>query len=166
MTEPLNRTKAKRRTIGDIVKIPLGQGTHAYARVLAEATFAFYDSLATEELALERVVKMPILFFVAVMNHAIKTGRWPIVGHLPLEDGLRAPPKFIQDPLNLNSFSIYEHGQIRPASRSEVVGLERESVWEPEHVEDRLRDHYAGRKNKFVELEKLRDAKPNHPRVN
>jgi hypothetical protein len=100
------------------------------------------------------------------MNHAIKTGRWPIVGHIPLEDGLRAPPQFIQDPLNLNSFSIYENGEIRPATRSEIIGLERVVAWEPANVEDRLRDHYAGRKNKCLELHKIQEAKPSRPRVN
>jgi len=39
----------------------------------------------------------------------------------------------------------------RPASREECAGLEAAAVWEPEHVEDRLRDHFAGRPNKWVE---------------
>lgn len=143
--------KFKRRKVGDIVKVPLRDGTHTYARVLPEASFAVYDSRGTEELAIERVVNQPVLFFVAVMHHAVKTGRWPVVGHIPLDDQLHAPPRFIQDPLNKSNFSIYENGQIRPATRHECLGLEREAVWEPEHVEERLRDHYAGRKNKWYE---------------
>lgn len=148
--------KSTRRIVGDIVKIPLGDGTHTYARVLPEATFAFYDSHVAEDLAAEEVVKKTILFFVAVMHHAVKKGRWPIVGHIPMDESLQSPPKFIQDALDKNKFEIYAHGRSRPATQQECIGLERAAVWEPEHVEDRLRDHYAGRKNKWVESLKIR----------
>jgi hypothetical protein len=119
--------------------------------VLPEATFAFYDSRATEELSIEHVITRPVLFFVAVMQYAIKGGLWPIVGHAPLDDQLKAPPCFIQDPLNLNNFEIYKDGKIRKATKEECAGLECAAVWDPEHVEDRLKDHYAGRKNKWLE---------------
>jgi hypothetical protein len=133
------------------VQVPLGDRTHTYARVLPDASFAFYDSRTTDELPIERVIELPVLFFVAVMDHVIKTGRWPVVGHHHLEEQLHPPPRFIQDALDKSSFSIYENGRIRRATRQECIGLERAAVWEPEHVEQRLRDHYAGRKNKTVE---------------
>ena len=148
--------KIEKRTIGDIVKIPLGDGTHAYARVLPDASLAFHDSRGTEELAVEDVVRKPILFFAAVMDHAIKKGRWPIAGHVTLNDNLQAPPRFIQNAFDKSRFEIYENGRIRPATRHECVGLERMAVWEPEHVEDRLRDHYAGRTDKWSESLKMR----------
>jgi hypothetical protein len=150
------QARLRKRAIGDIVKIPLGDGTHTYARVLPEASLAFYDSRETKELAVEDVIKNPILFFVAVMHHAIKKGRWPIVGHVALNDDLQVPPRFIQDALDKNRFEIYEDGKIIRATRHECVELERMAVWEPEHVEDRLRDHYAGRTNKWLESLKMR----------
>lgn len=143
--------RSQKRTVGDVVKVSLGDGTHTYARVLPEASLAFYDFRGTEELEIERIVGLPVLFYAAVMHHAIKKGRWPIVGHVPMDGRLNPPPSFIQDALNENSFSIYEGGRIRPATRQECIGLERAAVWEPDHVEERLRDHYAGRKNKMVE---------------
>lgn len=148
--------KLAKRTVGDIVKIPLGDGTHAYARVLSEASFAFYDSRGTEDLPTDRVIDLPVLFIVAVMNHAIKKKRWPIVGHVSLDCRLRQPPRFIQDPFDKNSFSIYENGQIRRATRQQCIGLEREAVWEPENVESRIRDYYAGLSNKWVEFLKMK----------
>ena len=105
----------------------------------------------SEELEIERIVERPVLFYVAVMHHAIRTGRWPVAGYVPLDGRLRRPSTFIQDPLDKNSFSIYENGRIRRATRQECIGLERAAVWEPEHVEARLLDHYAGRKNRMVE---------------
>jgi hypothetical protein len=110
-----------------------------------------------EELHIDGIVQLPIAFFAAVRDSAVKDGRWPIVGHVPLDGTLVPPPKFIQDPLKPNSFSIYENnGTIISATRSQCAGLERAAVWEPEHVEDRLRDHFAGRVNKWVELMKMK----------
>jgi hypothetical protein len=153
--------KAQKRRVGDIVKIPLGDDTHTYARVLPEASFAFYDSRGTDEMEIDRIVDLPILFFAAVLHRAIKSRRWAVVGHISRDDGLRAPAQFIQDPLNKNSFSIYEDGQIRPATRQECLGLERAAVWSPERLEGRLRDHYAGRKNEQFERFRLTSFRPN-----
>jgi hypothetical protein len=152
------KKKLVKRKIGDILKIELGDGTHTYARVLPEATFAIYDARTTEELPILETVQKPILFYVAVMNRALKEKRWPVVGHSTLEEQLQAPPRFIQDALNKKRFEIYEHGRIRPATREECLDLEREAVWEPEHVEERVRDYYAGRPNKWVELLKIKDT--------
>lgn len=46
-------------------------------------------------------------------------------------------------------------GGEEPASRQELEGLEVAAVWDPEHVEDRLRDHFSGRPNKWVESIRL-----------
>ena len=151
------RTKAPKRVVGDIVKIPLGDGWHSYARVLPEASYAFYDTRVNGDDTFEEIIARPILFFAAVMGYAIKKSRWPIVGHVPSEDQLKAPPRFIQDALNKDRFEVYEDGKIRPSTRAECAGLECAAVWDPEHVEDRLRDHYAGRKNKWVESLKVTD---------
>jgi hypothetical protein len=91
--------RLQKRTVGDIVKIPLGDGLHSYARVLPEASLAFYDARSSEDLPIEEVIRRPVLFIIAVMNHAIKKGRWPVVGHIQLNDRLQSPPKFIQEPL-------------------------------------------------------------------
>lgn len=149
------RTRLLKRTVGDVVQVPLEDGTHTYARVLRSASYAFYDSRVTEEVPIDQIAQRPILFIVAVMDYAVREGRWPIVGHIASDDGLVPPPTFIQDPLDSNSFSIYEHGQIRKATRKECTRLERTAVWEPEQVEDRLRDHYAGRKNRVFESLRL-----------
>jgi hypothetical protein len=103
------------------------------------------------------ILASQILFRLAVMNHAVKAGRWPVIGHEPLKgEMLILPPNFIQDPIDKRFFSVYENGII-PAARGQCRGSERASVWEPEHVEDRLRAHYAGSVNHIVELLKLRD---------
>ena len=150
--------KRQKRVVGDIVRIDLGDGFHTYARVLEEGLFAFYDGRVNGELPVDRIVDLPILFQVGVMDYAVKSGRWAIIGNVPLDESLlNPPPQFMQDILRKDQFRIYEKGgKIRSATKDECVGLERVAGWEPTHVEDRLRDHYAGRKNKWVESLKIK----------
>lgn len=60
---------------------------------------------------------------------------------------------FQQDPMS-GALSIYwekpdgSWGE-DPATRAQCAGLERTAVWDPEHLEDRLRDHRAGRPNRW-----------------
>ena len=149
--------RRQQRAVGAIVKIPLGDGSHTYAQILPEADCAVFDARTTKELAVSDVVSRSVLFRVAVDRHAFTGGGWPKVGTALLRDDLAKPaPKFMQDILRPTSFSIYLGGEIRPASRAECVGLERSAVWEPEHVESRIRDHYNGVQNKWVESLKLK----------
>ena len=145
-------TKTQRRTIGAVVSIALGDGTHCYAQVLPDADFAFFDVRAEADLKVDQIVSQPVLFRVAVMNYAVTSGRWKKVGKAPLAAELQDPiPKFIEDALDPSKFEIYVGGNIRPATRNECHGLERAAVWDPEHVEERLRDHYAHRPNRWLE---------------
>ena len=148
--------KRQQRTIGSFVKIPIDSTYHTYARILRDASFAFYDSRTKEDISdLSKIASSPILFIVAVFNDAVTRGRWVKVGKLRLEPHLlKLPPKFIRDSIDPTQFSIYEFGKIRPATREECQGLERAAVYEPRNVEERLRDHYAGRPNRDVEEDK------------
>ena len=113
----------QRRTVGAILRVPLGSGLHAYAWTLPEADFAFFDLRAKSEVLVEEVVRHPIAFRVAVHKSAWVTGRWPRVGKAELPPEVSAPvPTFIRDPMN-GRLSIYLLGEIRPASREECVGL-------------------------------------------
>jgi len=90
------------------------------------------------------------------MDSAVKKGRWVVIGHVGLSPELEVlPPKFIQDPIKKDQFSIYENGKTRPASREECFGLSRASGWSPEHVEERLNGHFAGRVNKWELQDRL-----------
>lgn len=152
------KRKAQRRALGDIVKIPLGKGFHNYGRVLDDATYAFYEGSFKEDLPIDRIVTLPVIFQVAVMDYAIRDGIWIIIGNKALQEELLTPrARFIQDPVRKDKFRIYENGQMRPAMREECEGLEAGAVWEASHVEDRLRDHYERRPNKWAESLKIRE---------
>lgn len=145
-----------RRHEGDVVRVPLGEGLHSYARVLPQSVFAFYDCLTRGDLSPDGIAARPILFRVPVMFSAVKSGRWQVIGCVPLEPELLQPPAFfVQDALKQDRYSISVGGIQRPATREECLGLERLAVWSAEHIEDRLRDAYAERPNKWVDSLRL-----------
>jgi len=147
----------QRRIVGAVLKVPLDKRWHTYAQTLHEADFAFFDARTTGELAVEEIVSQPVLFREAVNRSAYSAGRWLRIGKAPLSPALALPvPKFIEDALHPGRFEIYLGGKIRPAKREECVGLQRCAVWGPERIEERLRDHYAGVPNKWVDAVRLR----------
>jgi hypothetical protein len=152
----MKKQKRIKATVGDLVKIQLDSQWHVYARVLKEPLFAFYDSRTDKELTFDEIKNLPVLFKIWVMKYAVTSGRWPVVGNYHLEESLKQVEKFFkQDCLNPQSISIYYEGHEIPATREECIGLECAAVWDPEHVEDRLRDHYAGKPNKWVKALKI-----------
>jgi Immunity protein 26 len=147
-------TKKKiERTVGDVVAIPLGDGTYGYGRLLREPLIAFYKFRTTTVASAEDVMKAAIAFIVFVMNYSVTEGLWPVIGTAPLEADLVAEPLFFKrDPIS-GKLSIYKDSTAEevPASRNDCNDLECAAVWEPEHVVDRLVDYFAGRPNKWVE---------------
>jgi Immunity protein 26 len=140
----------QRRIVGAVLRVPLDDRFHAYAWTLPEVDFAFFDLRADFEVAIEEIVRHPIAFRIAIHKSAWTTGRWRRVGKVEPPPEVLAPvPTFIRDPFD-GRFSIYLLGEIRPTTREECIGLERCAVWDPEHVEDRLRDHFDGVPNKWV----------------
>jgi hypothetical protein len=92
-----------------------------------------------------------VLFVLAVYDHAYNKGRWPKVGHVPLEElDTPIPEQFMQDPNGGPCTIVDQFFNQRPAEPEECVGLEAAAVWTADEVEARLGDHYAGRPNEHV----------------
>ncbi len=144
--------KRQRRTPGAIVEIPLSDTTKGYALTLEEPLFALYDLQVprTASPPLTEIISAPILTRIWVMNHAVTRGRWATVGKVTVPKNLQDAPKFFkQDAIN-GELSLYSKGEETPASIEECQGLESAAVWDPTHVEERLRDHFLGVPNKWV----------------
>jgi len=146
---------AAKPTVGALVRIDLHDGNNGFGRVLGHSEIAFYDKriASTDQVDVDDVVRSPVLFVVSVMDSAIGSRRWPVIGVRALEAALREPREyFLKDKLS-GKFSKYrgDTGSMREATFEECRRLECAAVWDPEHVEDRLRDHFAGRSNKWVE---------------
>jgi len=144
----------QRRTIGAVVEIDLGDGYYSYARILDYAGFAFYDIHSSQRIGnIEHITGKPILFILAVYNDVVTSGHWVKIGSEPLHPLLKLLPlQFIQDALRPERFKLYypNSGTIISASKEDCKGLERCAVWDANHVEERLRDHFAGRPCKWL----------------
>jgi hypothetical protein len=141
---------------GDVFKIDLKNGKYVFGRVLKNPLYAFYDLQAETIPSLDYILSRPVLFKVWVMKYAITKNVWEVIGHRPLEIDLETSPRFFKQDGISKKLSIYHESKETPASIHECEGLECAAVWDPNHIEDRLRDHFAGRKNKWVESLKIK----------
>ncbi len=146
------KRKKVKRIPGDILRIDIGDGAYCFGRVL-ETAVAFYDIKSRTTLKAEEIISRPIIFTIWVMDYAITKGDWPVIGHAPLEESLKVEPLFYKKDSISKRLVIYRDstGEEIPATPEECEKLECAAAWDPEHVVDRLRDHFAGRPNKWVE---------------
>jgi hypothetical protein len=81
-----------------------------------------------------------------------------VVGVAPPGSRPPAVPEYfmhdLADPQKCRIIDIA--GNMRRVTPEECVGLERAAVWDAEHVTARLRDHYSGRPNAYLESMQLR----------
>ena len=151
--------KRQKTILGSVIKIDLLDGYHSYGRILKGSSYAIYDIRTKEELNPEDVIQSNILFIINVYKYGVTKGRWLKIATFPLEPELMILPlEFMQDMMDLNKFELYDPntGDIALATKEECTGLERAAVWEPEHVEERIRDHFLGRPNQWVEMLKMK----------
>lgn len=145
-----------RGNVGDIFSIDLGDDIFCFGRILNNPLMAFYDCKSKEMKSLDLIINSPIIFKVWVMNYAITSGRWKIIGNLPVNSDLLANPKFFKQDNITRKLSIYHDGEEIPATFEDCLGLECAAVWDPEHVEDRLRDYFRKIPNKWVESMRIK----------
>lgn len=149
--------KRQRWKPGAFIEIPIDSDMHTYGRLLKHPFIAVYDHTSEQSDCVEEIANQPVLFVIPVMDRAIKNGRWKIIGVAPCHSEIPIPEQFMQDILNPNNCQIIDYlGNIRDATIEECEGMERAAVWDAKHVEERIRDHYAGRKNAYLESMKLK----------
>ncbi|GLP99114.1 hypothetical protein GCM10007891_09680 [Methylophaga thalassica] len=131
--------KSQRWKKGAILEIN-AYGHLCRAQMLRFPELAFFDPLQSNKL----------LFRLWGQQSAIYDGRWQKVGKDPVTVELTSEiPRFKKDAIT-GKISFYISGSERTASLEECEGLECAAVWEPEQVEDRLRDHCENKENKWV----------------
>lgn len=139
-------------TPGTFLRLPLGDGSFGYGRVLETPYMAFYRySSPGPDSDLDKIASRDILFRIAV--HLSSPQRWEPIGWRELEPQLTQPiVAFTQDLGDFRRCIIFDTaGNERGASPPECVGLEPSAVWEQHHVEERLLDNLMGRPNDDLE---------------
>ena len=146
--------KRIKRKEGDIVLIKLPNNSFCYGRVLADPLLAFYNLNTSQPLLdIDQIIEKNVLFKVWVIKHAITSSRWEIIGNRNLDSNLISSSLFFKQDMLTKEFTIYDSrtGLEISAGYDECKSLERAAVWEPEHIEDRLKDFFEGNANKWVE---------------
>jgi len=141
--------------IGSFVAIPLN-GEFGFGRVAREARIACYDIKAPVILPVAQIREAPVLFVVGVDFDAYTSGRWQIIGREPLEPFLAAPVKFFRQDVFTGAIDIYLEGEFQPYAGEDLDKMERLVSWSDHRVEDRLRNHFAGRPDPNTESLKVK----------
>lgn len=96
-----------RRREGDLLRIDLGHGRHSYAQVEAEPLLVFFDGAYTEDIAPDRAARLPVLFRIWVMNHAVTRGLWPVIGRQALAPANQREPFFFKRDAVMGGLALY-----------------------------------------------------------
>jgi hypothetical protein len=136
---------------GNLLRIQFGPTQFGFGRIISsrDGFFEFYDaqSSSPDTVPSEPLRALPVLFTVCLHKSWTQRAGWDVIGRD--QEALPAiPPQFMQGPEPGANIRIVAHdGTVRGGSCDEVLalGIERLAVWEDDHVEDRLRDHFAGR---------------------
>lgn len=150
----------QRITEGAILEIKIDDQYYVYAQILRGGLgYAFFDYKSIKKLENFEVLNdAPVLFIIMVYDYIITKGEWLKVAKLPLRKELLVlPMQYIQDKSNPNSFELYNPntGEIISSTKEKCIGLESASVWAANHVEDRIRDHYLGVPNVWLQQLKI-----------
>jgi Immunity protein 26 len=146
------------RKVGNVLSILLPDGDHGYGFELRPPLVVVVNYKDKKDLPAQEVVQIEPLFKVYVVDSAIKSGRWPVVGNVELAESWLQPQKFYrQDALDPSQLFIRtSDGVETPTDIQGIQGLEKAAVWAAEHVEGRIQDHFAGRPNLALKALQLR----------
>ena len=109
---------------------------------------AFYDYTTSEPSTdLSAIERQPVLFTLAVRRPTLN--RWEPIRIRELEGQVAEPVVSFRPEIgDFRKCIIWDSlGNERAATPEECVGLERDSVWDAHHIEQRLLDQFEGRPN-------------------
>jgi Immunity protein 26 len=143
----------KRYPSGTVFLIRLGEGWIGYGWIVG-GDVAFLDVRTREESLISaiQVTSYSIAFRLWVMDYAVRPGSsWTIIGAaIPSEEQARPVWRFKQDGITGQLYKTLDGSEEIAVSVELATAMECAAVWDPLHVEDRLRDHFAGRPCKWT----------------
>jgi hypothetical protein len=150
-----DKPKKVREKIGDIFQINLGDGTFAYGQVVSKVEYAFFNFVNDGSIPnFLEIINSNALFRISVDRYVIRDGVWKILGKALIRDELLQKQNLFSFDRHTNEYTIWSPEGRRLANPDEIQDLECFASWGHKSVEQRLRDHFAGRPNYDVELER------------
>lgn len=122
--------------VGDIVMIPVSDDMFAFGRLLQDASIAIYSFVSKGLVDVSRLESEEVLFDPGIFDTNIANGEWKIIGNIPFHDADDSwpTPKYIQDVINPDKYRLYYKGDIQPAKKQDIEGLERQVLYRPEEL--------------------------------
>jgi hypothetical protein len=119
--------------IGDIIAIPRVDGHHSYGRIYRDLGLAVYRCVTKGLADPYEVPGHGIAFYCYFFDTAVKSGAWPIIGHLGFasEEESWPPPMWHLDEIS-GEYEIRYKDTSRSASKREIKGLYEDVMWYPE----------------------------------
>ena len=154
MSNEKPKRKYFREKIGMVFRVNLHEGTYGYGQIATEIKYIFFDHMDKEgqRTPVEEILQKPMAFYATVDRYILREGLWEILGIWPVKpDHQVFPPSFLYNPFK-KIYYKYKPGTVEEISCSleETYGCERLSSRGHGSIEQRLRDHFAGRPNYYV----------------
>lgn len=160
-----DKPKKVREKIGDIFQINLGDGIFGYGQVVSKVEYAFFNFFNDGSIPnFSDVINSNILFGISVDRYVLHDGLWPIIGRFNVSEVALKKQSFFSHDRFTNEYTIWTSEGQYPATPEEIQDLECFASWSHKSVEQRLRDHLAGRPNYDVESGRQR-YKGNFPDI-
>jgi hypothetical protein len=158
----MSKEKRQQYRAGAVVKVELSDGRLAFGRLLpgVASVINIFDLIETQNSipSINEIISKPILFYCGLYRNIITKGIFEIIGikEFNEEEKKTLPAFYKQNLVNINYCLIYlVSGEERKANPQECIGLECSSVWDEQGIVQRIKDHYSGKKNFHVELDKV-----------
>jgi len=168
MSEVKQNKKSFRRKIGMVFRVPLGNDKFAYGQMVTLGLYAFFDYQDNgQSTNIGDVLNAKMLFKIIVQIGPLHDGIWSVIGTEPVKEELLIRKNSFKYDRDTKQYVMYEADMKEiPTTEEEIrkQGLEYFAAWGYRLVEDRLRDHFAGRMNYWVERDLHKDD-PTFPNI-
>lgn len=133
--------KKQKAKIGDIIAIPIDTQNYVFGRLLEDASIEIFSQTSDSPNMPDDLLLSKVILSAGFFDKKIKTGEWRIVGkiHFSSENEKWPPPSVIIDDITPDNLQIYFKGEIRPAKKSEIDGLEQQFMYKPEQLIDEIK---------------------------
>lgn len=164
MTEQKPKRRYFRKKVGMVFRIPLNeQDAYAYGQVATEVDNIFFDHQDRGDhwTPVEDILQKPVIFVATVDRYVLKEGLWDVLGVWPVDAKNQEFPETVgYDTLKKTYFfwrNNPEKGRVDqiPCSLEDIEGHEFLTSWGHGGIEQRLRDHFAGRSNFDITYQQL-----------
>lgn len=145
------KRKYFREKIGMVFRVDLKErDAYAYGQIATDTKYIFFDHIDTKDkwIPVEEILEKPMAFYATVDRYVLKEDLWEILGIWPVKPENQVfPEPFGYDPFK-KTYTIFKNGVGNvPCTLEDTYGRECLASWGHGSIEQRLRDHFAGRPN-------------------